>query len=153
MIPGNTLSMRFALTTKPCVWAWCEHSLVPWASFQGWPQSCPWAGTGSPEGWSGAYGTPRSSPSPGADVNCHGQKVAHPAGEKKEEKGMKIGGDKINLKRGKCVRTKHAWGSIFKEAKPQSENRWKWLTTSRAKRITPQLHTSALRPSYFSPCQ
>lgn len=26
------------------------------------------------------------------------------------------------------------------------------LTTNRANRITPQLHTSALRPSYFSPC-
>lgn len=26
------------------------------------------------------------------------------------------------------------------------------LTTNSAKRITPQLHTSALRPSYFSPC-
>jgi hypothetical protein len=26
------------------------------------------------------------------------------------------------------------------------------LTTSKANRMTPQLHTSALRPSYFSPC-
>lgn len=34
----------------------------------------------------------------------------------------------------------------------QGRRRARGLTTSSANRITPQLHTSALRPSYFSPC-
>lgn len=78
----------------PCVPARCERSLVPWASFRGWPQSCPWAGTGSPGGWSGACGTPRSSPSPGAGANCHGQKAGHPFGREREREER--GGD-INI--------------------------------------------------------
>ena len=63
-----------------------ELGLVPWASFQGWPRSYPWAETGSPGGWSGACGTPHSSPSRGADASCHDQKAGRPSGERERGK-------------------------------------------------------------------
>lgn len=40
---------------------------------------------------------------------------------------------------------------LFKMIKLYWRHGTKRLTTRRAKRMTPQLHTSALRPSYFSP--
>lgn len=113
------------------------YSLVPWAFFRDWPQSCPSARTDSLGGWSGACGRPRSSPSPGAGASCRGQKEGHPAG------GAKRWRRKTDVR-------KWTWqwdGAIHRTYRTTGH------TTNRAKRMTPQLHTSALRPSYFSPCK